>query len=323
LEPGELYIPRTFIFEDVTEDLLLKTISECKYDRPDIIVSVGISITACLSQLYKKIEPISTIFTGIFDPVGRGIIDSFERPGGCMSGVRWGCPVIDDFICKTFKPVVPVIKKIFMPYDTRLDQINYSIEAVVTGIAKELQALGCEVILQAVASRKEAIELVKKNLGMVHAVAGFGIHFDTEQEASYLCGMSKRIFISERGDFGFKNGASITAMFEDHLILYRSIVQMMRNFWWYRKSPNAHPVMTVRLKPSHIVVNRFMLPYWASYIADVILADESKTTVTNYWPDGPLDFNDRRVAQEGVNVENNRKLDRLLDQLFLLQDCLF
>jgi len=134
LESGELYIPRTFIFDDVTEELLLEAISECKYGRPDIIVSVGVSITTCLSQLYKKIEPINTIFMGVYDPVGRGIIDSFERPGGSMSGVRWDMPQSYDLVRKTFEPLGPVMKKIFMPYDTRLSQPDFCIKAIVTNI---------------------------------------------------------------------------------------------------------------------------------------------------------------------------------------------
>jgi hypothetical protein len=323
LEPGELYIPRTFIFEDATEEPLSKTISECKYGRPDIIVSIGLSITQSLAELYKKIEPVSTIFIGIYDPVANGLVHSLERPGGYMSGVRRGAPCSQEFIREKFKPLVPAIQKIFMPYDTRLNQPLFSIEVVVRNLAKEFQGLGCEVILQGVHGSKEAIEVVKKQLASVHAVAGFGLHFDTERAVSYACGMSKRVFISDRDEFGFENGAALTVMFEKPMLLYTSVVQMIRNFWWHRKTPSTQAVVTVHLDPKHIVVNRFMLPYWASYIADVILADESKTTVTNYWPDGPLDFDDRRAAQEGINVENDRKLDRLLDQLFLLQDCLF
>jgi hypothetical protein len=240
-----------------------------------------------------------------------------------MSGVRWDIPQSYDLVRKTFEPLGPVMKKIFMPYDTRLSQPDFCIKAIVTNIAKEFQGLGCEVILQAVRSKKEAIAAVKKQLATVHAVAGFGLHFDTEKEISYICGMSKRIFISDRGDFGFENGASIASMPEDPSLLYTSITQMIRNFWWHRKSPSTHAVITLYPEAKFNLVNRFMLPYWASYIMDNIPVDEELSVVTNYWPDCPLKFNDMSVEQDSANAENDAKLNKLLDQLFLLQDCLF
>ncbi|MEI7580402.1 MAG: ABC transporter substrate binding protein [bacterium] len=287
-EPGEAYSPRMFFIDDTKEETFLNIINETKYGRPNIIVSIGLSITLGLSELYKKIEPISTIFIGIYDPVAYELVNSLERPGGCMSGVRREIPRAREFIREKFKPLVPAIQKIFMPYDTRLDQRNFSIEAVIRGFAEEFQGLGCEVIMQEVHSRKEAIESVKKNLQHVHAVAGFGLHFDTEQEVSYECGMSKRIFVSDRDEFGFEHGASLTIMLEGSMLLYVSVAQMIRNFWWHRKTPSTQAVVTLHLNPVNIFLNSFILPYWAFDSLLPILKNHPEIIFKNWWVNPPI-----------------------------------
>jgi hypothetical protein len=287
-DPGEAYFPRMFFIDDTKEETLLGVINESKYGRPDIIVSVGLGIALGLAELYKKIEPINTIFTGIYDPVAYGLINSLERPGGCMSGVRWELPEPHNFINNKFGPLVPVIKKIFMPYDTRLDQRNYSIEALTTHIAEQFRSLGCEVVMQEVRSRKEALDAVKKHLSTVHAVADFGLHMDTVQEVSYICGMSKRIFISNQGDFGFESGAAITVMPEDSTLLCKAVTQMIRNFWWHRKSPSTHPVTRLQDKPRQVFVNNFLLPYWAFDLLLPIMNSTPDVVFQNVWIGPPI-----------------------------------
>jgi|GEM_PF-4836948 len=289
-EPGEAYFPRMFFIDDTKEETLLGVINESKYGRPDIIISVGLSITLGLSELYKTIEPINTIFTGIYDPVAYELVYSLERPGGSMSGIRYKIPESQEFYSKTFGPLVPAMKKIFMPYDTRLDQRNYSIKTIIETIAQEFQRLGCEVIVKGVASKSEAIASVKEHLKEVHAIAGMGLHFDTEQEASYACGMSKRIFMSDRGDFSFENGASVAIMSEDSTLLYTSIVQMIRNFWWHRKSPSTQAVVTLPVKPMYIFVNSFILPYWAFDVLLPIFNNHSEIVFKNCWVNRPIQF---------------------------------
>jgi hypothetical protein len=287
-EPGEAYFPRMFFIDDTKEETLLGVINESKYGRPDIIVSVGLSIALGLAELYKKIEPINTIFTGIYDPVAYGLINSLERPGGCMSGVRWEIPQSQEFYGKTFAPLVPAIKKIFMPYDTRLDQRNYSVAAMTLNIAEQFKILGCEVVMQEVRSRKEALDAVKKQLSTVHAIADFGLHMDTVEEVSYICGMSKRIFISNQGDFGFESGAAMTVMPEDSTLLCTAITQMIRNFWWHRKSPSTHPVITLHEKPRQVFVNSFILSYWAFDLVLPILSNAPDVVLQNIWIGPPI-----------------------------------
>jgi len=287
-DPGEAYFPRMFFIDDTKEETLLGVINESKYGRPDIIVSVGLGIALGLAELYKKIEPINTIFTGIYDPVAYGLVHSLERPGGCMSGVQWVVPTSYGFFREKFESLAPAIKKIFMPYDTRLDQRNFSIKAMVVSIAEEFEILGCEVILQEVHGRKGALDAVKKQLATTHAIAGFGLHMDTEEAASYACGMSKRIYMSLQGDFGFESGAAITVMPEDSTLLCRSVVQMIRNFWWHRKSPSTHPVIRLLDKPKQVFVNNFILPYWAFDLLLPILNSTPDVIFQNIWIGPPI-----------------------------------
>jgi hypothetical protein len=288
LEEGEVYVPRMFFIDEATEEALLEVINGSKYGQPDIIISIGLSITLCLAELYKKIEPISTIFTGIYDPVAYNIVQSLERPGGCMSGVRFELSDSDEFIRQNFKVLVPAIETIFMPYDTRLDQLNFSIKRAAEGVAKIFESLGCKVVLQAVSGRDQAIQAVQDNMRTTHAVADFGLHIDTTRDVAYVCGMNKRIFISQYGEFGFQHGASLTVMPKDPNLLYQSMVQMLRNVWWHRKNIGTQAIVTVYEEPGHVVLNTFILPYWAFDLLFPLLKNHPEIICKNCWISPPV-----------------------------------
>jgi ABC-type uncharacterized transport system substrate-binding protein len=287
-DKGEAYFPRMFFIDDAKEETLLNVINVSKYGRPDIIVSVGVSIALGLAELYKRIVPISTIFTGVYDPVAYKLVNSLEVPGGCMSGVRWEIPESYDFLREKLAPLAPAIKKIFMPYDTRLDQLNFSIKDMVTQIANQFRLLGCEVILQGVSSKKEAIDAVKEHLATVHSVAGFGLAYDTEQEVSYACGMTDRIFISNQEELGIDTGATASFRSTDPSILYTSIAKMIQNYWWNRQNLGVQSVVTITSVPVKLVINRFMLPYWAIDLVYALLIASSEIVCENRWIGSPI-----------------------------------
>ncbi len=287
-DAGEAYIPHMFFVDEPNAENLLGIINGSKYGRPDIIVSVGLSITLGLAELYKTIDPISTLFVGIYDPVAYELVNSLEKPGGWMTGVRWEIPDSHDFIRQTFKPLVPAMKKIFMPYDLRLDQLNYSIEKVVIDVAKVFEELGCEVMLQAVDSKEALIEAVKDHLQSCHAIVDFGLHFDTVQDVSYICGIAKRIFISQHGEFGFDNGASVVVMPEDSMLLCKAISKQIKSFWWHRKALAGQAVISLNEEYVHVCINSFMLPYWAFDLLLPLLNSFGGIVFKNCWVRSPI-----------------------------------
>jgi hypothetical protein len=56
---------------------------------------------------------------------------------------------------------------------------------------------------------------------------------------------------------------------------------MIRNFWWHRKSPSIHPVITLHEKPRQVFFNSFILSYWAFDLVLPILSNAPDVVLQN------------------------------------------
>jgi putative ABC transport system substrate-binding protein len=64
-------------------NLLQQSVQEMVALTPDLIVTGN---TRCAQLMRRAPRPIPTVFVGIADPVGGGVIDSMARPGGNVTG---------------------------------------------------------------------------------------------------------------------------------------------------------------------------------------------------------------------------------------------
>jgi putative tryptophan/tyrosine transport system substrate-binding protein len=83
--------------------------------RVDIIVTTESGTTAKAAQMATNQIPI--VFIGAGDPVGLGLVQSFARPGGNITGVA---DLDVDLVPKRmelFRAMVPGLKRVLVPYD--------------------------------------------------------------------------------------------------------------------------------------------------------------------------------------------------------------
>ncbi len=80
----------------------------------DIIFAVGISAARAAQQATTSIP---VIFVSVDDPVQAGLIQSFARPGGNITGVADGNTVLAPKRLEVFKEILPRLKKVLFVYD--------------------------------------------------------------------------------------------------------------------------------------------------------------------------------------------------------------
>ncbi|HUF93406.1 MAG TPA: ABC transporter substrate-binding protein [Candidatus Limnocylindria bacterium] len=85
----------------------------------DIIVTSEASNAAVAAKAATSTIPI--VFIGGSDPVGLGLVKSFARPGGNVTGIA----DVDELVAKRleiFRELVPGLKRVLLPYDATNEQ---------------------------------------------------------------------------------------------------------------------------------------------------------------------------------------------------------
>ncbi len=303
---GVLYEPQIFFCEDDGVSVG-KILQHAWPKKCDIVISAGVALTSLLQEIYKSMIPLPTLFFGIHDPAAYGY--------NFMSGVR--LELSTSYLCirDAMQQLHPAIKTIFIPYDIRLDQRNFSIEALITKLAGELQGIGYEVVTQKTSSKAETIRAIKENLAHYHVLGGFGIHLDTEKAAAYMCGMTDRMFISAYGEVGLKYGAAFSCTLFDSPAISESLVQLIQSCVNNPLALSTQPVVTLCKTAPHMTMNIFMLPDWAAHLPDSINAHSSDINIVNIWANCAMN----NEHADDTSVNNKKKLNVGLNQLLLLQ----
>jgi len=255
--PGERYAPHVLMADDETIESVRNVLLEHKDTKCDIIVSVGLKMTLMLKGLYKETEigEIPTVFWGVPNADTLGLVDSLQRPGGCMSGVAMAEPsaVRHAEFLKVFQPYM---RKIFIPYDPTA--LGGAVFKRVQQLSAELIRIGFTVTTQAISSSKEAYAQVVEHLPNTHAVLLMEgcVALDAERDISNVCAIAGRFFLSS----GTKSSIDIGAVFVYGCpigALAPEVIAMVRRFWRDRKLLGMQPVVIVPDKRVG-AVNTFM-----------------------------------------------------------------
>jgi putative ABC transport system substrate-binding protein len=99
---------------------------------------------------------IPIVFTGVNDPVRLGLVQSFARPGGNITGVTELYANLGPKRLEVFRDMLPVLKRVLMPYDAA-DTITVRELKVHREAAR---ALGIELVERAVHTQQEAQKLL-------------------------------------------------------------------------------------------------------------------------------------------------------------------
>jgi hypothetical protein len=291
LRVGEAYQPQLVLVREDTPEAVRAVLSKAHCNW---IVSIGSRMTTTLHGLFKEINPIPTTFLGILDPVERGLINSLERPGGWMSGVRTLDVTPQSYAyegsqeCLRF--LLPVSPKILMPYDLAAwgeDQAT-AVQDNVMGVAAELTRMGFEPVVKQVSGREEALACVKKYQAECLVISSSWLPPEFESELVYQCGMvyPKRIVVSSNERDGLRHGAALLVRRKKPVIVIPDLVRMVRQGWYEHIWPGVQPVNTTEYAatdPMELVVNPFMLPTLPVKVYEE-LKNSPDVVIENKWP---------------------------------------
>jgi putative ABC transport system substrate-binding protein len=134
-EPSSLQVERRYAqgkaerFADLLQDLANK--------RVDLVFVVGNDI----ANVAKRVTPTLPVVTaGSEDPVMSGLIESFRRPGGNITGVTYLSPQLAAKRLELLKEMLPGISRVAMLWDpTHVDTYYGEMESVARSLGVRLQ----------------------------------------------------------------------------------------------------------------------------------------------------------------------------------------
>jgi putative ABC transport system substrate-binding protein len=145
---------------------LQRTVAELIWMGADVIVAAGATPALAARHMTQRI-PI--VFAGVTDPVGLGLVDHVERPGGNVTGVADDDAAVAIGRILMFRSLVPGMKRVLYVHDGH-DPHSLALARAYRGAGERL---GLEVVDRAVRSEKEA-DLAFAHIGTanVHGIIG-------------------------------------------------------------------------------------------------------------------------------------------------------
>jgi len=295
LRVGEAYQPQLVLVREDTPEAVRAVLSKAQCNW---IVSIGSRMTTTLHGFFKEINPIPTTFLGILDPVERGLINSLERPGGWMSGVRMlditPQPYSHEGSQKLLRALLPVSPKILIPYDLAAWDVilgeggAVAVQHSVEAVAADLTRMGFEPVVKQVSGREEALACVRKHQAECLIISSAWLPPEFEPELVYQCGMvyPKRIVLSSDERDGLRHGAALLVRRKKPVIVIPDLVRMVRQGWYEHIWPGVQPVSTTEYAatdPMELVVNPFMLPTLPVKVYEE-LKNSPDVVIENKWP---------------------------------------
>ncbi len=116
-------------------------------EKVDLIYSIATSITLAVKQATTE---ISIVFTVGVDPVAAGLVESFAKPGGRLTGVHQQTQDLTAKRLEILKEVLPKLRRVITFYDPA----NPSAQAAAKLAREAARTLGVELVERHVSSIK-------------------------------------------------------------------------------------------------------------------------------------------------------------------------
>jgi len=306
LRIGEAYQPQWALVYDETREAVKETLSKAQCNW---VVTIGRDMTVLVRDLYKEINPFPTTFFGIPDnkALDLGIIDSFDRPGGWMSGVRaldiTPQPFSHEGFQEPLRFLLPVSPKILIPYDLAMygDEGVVALKRDVEGAAADLIRIGFVPVVQQVSSKEEMLACVSQNIAECYVVSSAWIPAEWEPHLVYRCSQAypKRMVLSSNADDGLSNGAAFVIRRKKPILVIPDVIEMVRQGWYEHIWPGRQPVKTIPYslyEPREIVVNPFMLPMIPSTVFEEMKSNPDIVIEFKWpWPEAERDVISKKL----------------------------
>ena len=130
-------------------------------EKPDLVLAIATPTAQACAQVIKKI-PI--LITAVTDPVGAGLVDSLEKPGGNISGMTDMSPV--DRQVDLIREFIPGIKKLGIIYNS-----GESNSISILKVLKEVSSARGIIVEEATVTNSSGVTQAAKSLvGRVEAI---------------------------------------------------------------------------------------------------------------------------------------------------------
>ncbi|OLS03087.1 ABC transporter substrate-binding protein [Tissierella creatinophila] len=159
----ELGVNAKIDFKNAQGDIPTATTISQKFanDKVDLIYAIATPAVQSAKQVTSEI-PI--LFSAVTDPVAAGILDSFEKPGGNITGTSDESPI--DKQLKIFNDLDPSIKKVGIIFNTSEPNSEIQIE-----IAKKLAPkFGLEIVSMGISNINEIPQTMDSMVKKVDAI---------------------------------------------------------------------------------------------------------------------------------------------------------
>jgi putative ABC transport system substrate-binding protein len=130
-------------------------------EKPDLVLGIATPTSQACAQVIKNI-PI--LITAVTDPVGAGLVESLEKPGGNVTGMTDMSPV--DRQVELIKEFIPDIKKLGIIYNSG-EANSVSILKVLKDVSGKM---GIEVVEATVANSGGVTQAAKSLVGRADAI---------------------------------------------------------------------------------------------------------------------------------------------------------
>lgn len=130
--------------------------------QPDLLITIGTKATAFADQHFPNLP---VIFAKVLNPIESGFIQSWEHPGGHITGASLDIPITTQM--QKFSAIIPNLKKVGVIYTERTERL-------VSEAASAVGQLGITLVSYKVASVKElpaAIDSLCRSVDGIWTVA--------------------------------------------------------------------------------------------------------------------------------------------------------
>jgi hypothetical protein len=305
LRQGEVYQPQWMLLDDEKRETAKQVLSEAQCNW---VVTIGRDVTVVVRDLHKEINPFPTTFFGLpnNEALDLGIIDSFERPGGWMSGVR-GLSIMPENNSyegsqEILRFLVPASPKILIPYDLTAwgDEEAEALKLDVDGAVADLIRIGFVPVVHQVSGIQEMLACVSQNIAQCYVVSSAWLPDGWEPALVERCALAypKRMVLSSNGDDGFMNGAAFSIRPKKQWTVIPDVIQMVRQGWYEHMWPGRQPVKTIPYpikQPLEVVANPFMLPTLPAKVLEE-MKNNPDIVIQNEWVASVEKFKKLRTA---------------------------
>ena len=210
---GDVVI-RKFGFDVFDKIRTLATVETVFEQKPDVIVAIGGTAAIALNETMKKrsIE-VPVVFAGVTVAVEWGLIESYEHPGGMMTGVDSVGEIGSNIQAKLLCIAKPTVKKVLIPFTVSTDPRDKRAEGMAESMKNYLEGRGIEVTALPLASSYNALDKIAAVLpghdtlcsleidASAHLNGGFS-KLCAEMGVTFFCGIIDGINLEAALSFG-------------------------------------------------------------------------------------------------------------------------